>query len=215
MVFETPENFHPSNEPKNPSKEALFFLIKGNEVATISTDETINIPYFKQIENTDMNLISQHFLGMLGKTPCYTGEVAPENTISSKIHWFGLRALFGRLDDSIFSLAGRSLQIIDWDRSNLFCGRCGENTILGEKEKVRLCPKCQQRHYPKISPAVMALVGRGKDFLLARSPHFPPGMFSALAGFTEPGETLEQTIHREVLEEVGIKVGNIRYFSSQ
>lgn len=77
------------------------------------------------------------------------------------------------------------------------------------------CPSCRLTAYPRISPAVMVLVERGNDLLLARSPHFKPGVFSALAGFVEPGETLEQCAVREVREEVGIEITNLRYFKSQ
>ncbi|MCW5627168.1 MAG: NAD(+) diphosphatase, partial [Burkholderiales bacterium] len=79
----------------------------------------------------------------------------------------------------------------------------------------RTCPKCGQTHYPRLAPVAMALIRRGDELLLARSPHFPPGMFSALAGFVEPGESLEECLHREVLEEVGVRVTNLRYFESQ
>jgi NAD+ diphosphatase len=127
----------------------------------------------------------------------------------------GLRALFGAVDDALFALAGRAFQIMDWDRSHQFCGRCGTPTRHKANERARECPACGLTHYPRIAPAVMALVRRGDEILLARSPHFPPGMYSALAGFVEPGETLEQTLVREVKEEVGIDVANPRYFASQ
>jgi NAD+ diphosphatase len=129
--------------------------------------------------------------------------------------WAGLRSLFGAVDDMLFALVGRALQIMDWDRSHQYCGRCGTPTRLKAGERARECPGCAQVHYPRIAPAVMALVRRDDTLLLARSPHFPPGMHSALAGFVEPGESLEQCLAREVREEVGIEVTNLRYFSSQ
>jgi NAD+ diphosphatase len=131
------------------------------------------------------------------------------------MQWSGLRALFGAIDDSLFAIAGRAFQIVDWDRSHQFCGRCGTPTQIKSNERARECPNCKQVHYPRIAPAIMALVRRGSELLLARSPHFAPGMYSALAGFVEPGETLEQTLVREVREEVGIEVTNVRYFASQ
>jgi NAD+ diphosphatase len=129
--------------------------------------------------------------------------------------WAGLRSLFGALDDMLFALVGRAVQIMDWDRSHQYCGRCGTPTRVKPTERARECPSCGQSHYPRIAPAVMALVRRDDTLLLARSPHFPPGMHSALAGFVEPGESLEQCLVREVREEVGIEVANLRYFSSQ
>jgi NAD+ diphosphatase len=129
--------------------------------------------------------------------------------------WQGLRALFSQLDDSLYGLAGRAIQILDWDRTHQFCGACGEPTVARLDERARECSKCGHVGYPRIAPAVMALVRRQRELLLARSPHFPKGMYSALAGFVEPGESLEETLVREVREEVGIEIANVSYFSSQ
>jgi NAD+ diphosphatase len=129
--------------------------------------------------------------------------------------WTGLRALFSVLEDDHFALAGRAFQLIDWDRTHLFCGRCGTPTQPKPDERARACPACKLTAYPRVAPAIMALVRRDDEMLLARSPHFPPGMYSALAGFVEPGESLEQCLAREVEEEVGVQVDNIRYFTSQ
>jgi NAD+ diphosphatase len=129
--------------------------------------------------------------------------------------WEGLRTLFSVLDDAQFALAGRAVQLVDWDRTHQFCGRCGTATEAKRDERVRVCPSCKLSAYPRVAPAIMALVKRRNEILLARSPHFPPGMYSALAGFAEPGESLEQSLAREVEEEVGVRVNNIRYFASQ
>ena len=129
--------------------------------------------------------------------------------------WQGLRTLFSVLEDPQFALAGRALQLVDWDRSHQFCGRCGARTEAKRDERVRVCPACKLSAYPRVAPAVMALVRRGRELLLARGPHFPPGMYSALAGFVEPGESLEQCLAREVAEEVGVQISNTRYFASQ
>ncbi len=155
------------------------------------------------------------YLGTLAGRDCYSGECAPDVPPPDGYVWSGLRALFGLFDDAMFALAGRAVQIMDWDRSHQYCGRCGTPTLLKAGERARHCPHCGQIHYPRIAPAVMALVQRGDQLLLARSPHFAPGMYSALAGFVEPGESLEHCLMREVKEEVGVKVANLRYFASQ
>jgi NAD+ diphosphatase len=129
--------------------------------------------------------------------------------------WESLRALFSVLDDAHFALAGRAIQLLDWDRSHRYCGRCATPTEAKSGERARACPACGYAAYPRIAPAVMALVRREGEILLARGPHFPPGMYSALAGFVEAGETLEQCVAREVEEEVGVRVSRVRYFSSQ
>jgi len=123
--------------------------------------------------------------------------------------------LFSALDDAQFALAGRALQIVEWDRTHQFCGACAAATMARTSERSRECPGCGLVVYPRLAPAVMGLVRRERQLLLARSPRFPEGMYSALAGFVEPGETLEQCLEREVYEEAGIKVRNVRYFASQ
>ena len=126
-----------------------------------------------------------------------------------------MRALFGVLDDAQFALAGRALQIVDWDRTHQHCGKCGGPTVARLDERARECAGCGLAVFPRLAPAVMGLVRRGQELLLARSARFPEGLYSALAGFVEPGETLEQCLEREVYEEVEIRIRNVRYFASQ
>jgi NAD+ diphosphatase len=156
------------------------------------------------------------YLGRLGEAHCSAAEVADDAPAPQGFAWHGLRALFTVLEDAHFALAGRAVQLLEWDRTHQFCGRCGTPTAPRTTERSRECPACGLTAYPRVAPAIMALVRRLPDeILLARSPRFPPGMYSALAGFVEPGETLEQCLEREVLEEVGVHVANVRYFASQ
>ncbi len=126
-----------------------------------------------------------------------------------------LRSLFGILPDDQVAIAGRALQLLEWDRTHQFCGVCATPTLREAHERARRCPKCSLSAYPRISPAMMCLVTRGSEILLARNVNFPPGRFSALAGFLEAGESVEDAIHREVREEVGIQVNDLRYVASQ
>jgi NAD+ diphosphatase len=155
------------------------------------------------------------YLGRLGASDLWAAELPADAEAPGGLAWAGLRSLFSVLEDAHFALAGRALQLIDWDRSHQFCGRCGARTLPKSEERVRVCPACKLSAYPRVAPAVMALVRRGSQLLLARSPHFPAGMYSALAGFVEPGESLEQCLAREVEEEVGVQISNSRYFASQ
>jgi NAD+ diphosphatase len=155
------------------------------------------------------------YLGLLGAVQCWAAELPKDTEPPPGMSWEGLRTLFSVLDDAQFALAGRALQLVDWDRTHQFCGRCSSRTEPHAEERVRICPACKLSAYPRVAPAVMALVKREDEILLARSPHFPPGMYSALAGFVEPGESLEQCLAREVAEEVGVEVKNARYFASQ
>jgi NAD+ diphosphatase len=155
------------------------------------------------------------YLGSHQATQCWAAELPGEAEPPAGLSWQGLRALFSVLDDAHFALAGRALQLVEWDRNHQFCGRCGTRTEAHASERVRVCPACKLSAYPRVAPAVMALIKRERQLLLARSPHFPPGMYSALAGFVEPGESLEQCLAREVAEEVGVRIANPRYFASQ
>jgi NAD+ diphosphatase len=126
-----------------------------------------------------------------------------------------LRALYGRLAPALHEVAARAVQIVEWDRTHQFCGACGTPTVAAEHERSRQCPHCGLGQFPRLSPAIIVAVERGDEILLGRSAHFPPGIYSVLAGFVEPGESVEDAIRREVHEESGIVVDEIRYFGSQ
>lgn len=146
--------------------------------------------------------------------PCHAADVErfPELPGAEPVP---LRAVFGLFGAEAFALAGRATQLLDWQANHRFCGKCGTPSVRQEGEPAMRCPACGLLAYPRLSPAVMVLVRDGERLLLARSPHFKPGVFSALAGFVEPGETLEQCAVREVREEVGVDIVNLRYFASQ
>lgn len=153
-------------------------------------------------------------VGQLQGIACYAADVdalpeIPYGEASS------LRSIFQLAGDEAFALAGRATQLLDWRNHHRFCGKCGAETKMKADEYAMQCPACGLIAYPRISPAVMVLVRDGDRLLLARSPHFKPGVFSALAGFVEPGETLEACAAREVREEVGIEISGLRYFDSQ
>lgn len=155
---------------------------------------------------------TRHYLGRLGGLDCWTlglGET-PEG-------WrpVGLRQAMAQFPDVLAGLAGRAAQLLEWDRAHRFCGVCGTPTQLQPGERARRCPACGHLSYPRLSPSMMALVWREGEILLARSPRFAPGMYSALAGFVEAGESLEDCVHREVAEEVGVRLRGLRYWGSQ
>ena len=123
--------------------------------------------------------------------------------------------MFSGMDEGLFRMAGRAKQIVGWNATHRFCGRCRGKTAHLSGELARRCTRCGMLHYPRLSPAVIVLVRDGSRVLLARSPGFPAGMYSVLAGFVEPGESIEEAVEREVREEVGIEVTGVRYFGSQ
>lgn len=126
-----------------------------------------------------------------------------------------LMALHGRLDDARWALAGRAVQLVEWERTHRFCGRCATPTESAPGERARTCPSCGLLAFPRLAPAVITLIEREGEALLARGAAFPVPMYSCLAGFVEPGETLEEAVHREVHEEVGVRLSQVRYVASQ
>ena len=158
---------------------------------------------------------SAHFLGTLGDIACVAVNLDNDYQEPAGMGFTGLRALFPTLPAPLLALAGRAYQIVEWDRTHRFCGRCGTPTRDRSGERAKECPACGQIAYPRVSPAMMVLVTRGRELLLARANRFPTAMYSALAGFVEPGETIEDCIVREVREEVGVEVGRLEYFASQ
>ncbi|MBB3189065.1 NAD(+) diphosphatase [Halomonas cerina] len=129
--------------------------------------------------------------------------------------WPEGREWLARLPESWYPLVATALQVGAWWRNHRFCGRCGaQATRLGDEFAMH-CTRCGHRNYPRISPCIITLVTHGESLLLARSPRFPPGRYSTLAGFIEPGESVEEAVRREIHEEVGLTVGRLRYFGSQ
>lgn len=153
-------------------------------------------------------------VGELHGLPCHAADVEQFPEIPSG-EGAPLRAIFQLGGAKTFALAGRATQLLDWQKHHRFCGQCASQMLKKAGELSMQCPSCGLLAYPRISPAVMVLVRDRGKLLLARSPHFKPGVFSALAGFVEPGETLEECAIREVREEVGIEIANLRYFNSQ
>jgi len=123
--------------------------------------------------------------------------------------------LFTGMGHALAAVACRGYQIAEWARTHRFCGACSAPTQLLPGERCMKCPDCGHSAYPRISPAMMVLIRKGNSILLARNVAAPAGRYSALAGFLEAGESIEEAVHREVFEEVGLKVHNLRYFGSQ
>lgn len=162
----------------------------------------------------DIEIHAEHYLGTLGSRPCVavraTIRALPEGHLL-----VGLRELLGHVDQELFYLAGRAAQIIRWDLEHRFCGGCGKPTEQVAHERARTCGECGLTCYPRLSPSIIVLIHDGDRCLLARNANWPDGFYSTLAGFVEPGESLEQCLHREVGEEVGIRVRELRYLGSQ
>ncbi|NEQ50282.1 MAG: NAD(+) diphosphatase [Leptolyngbya sp. SIO3F4] len=218
--FGVPPEFVPSVNPAvAPDGPSWWFGFCGSRMLVIKPKDSenlqISVPQVNTLEELGVEIVRSQFLGTLNGCPCYGAELTVEPDLPTGLEIKPLRGLYGQLDDSLFAIAGRATQLVEWDRTHQYCGSCATPMEQSFEERVKHCPQCGLRQYPRLSPAVIMLVSRGSEVLLARAPRFREGMYSVLAGFVEPGESLEETVAREVREEVGIEIKDIRYFGSQ
>ena len=196
-----------------PGSPRDYYLFRGAEIL-MRFDEN---DQFEPVPDGDplidkLDQEKTHYLGELAGRHVFASEIS--NTgIEEKT--LGLRALFGRIDRLTFNVASRAVQVLNWHQSHQFCGRCGGRNIPHERDRAMVCRNCRLHVYPRLSPSIIVLVHREDEVLLARNHRFPEGMYSTLAGFVEPGETIEQTVHREVFEEVGLQVSPPQFKGSQ
>ncbi len=201
--------------PAERTEPAWWFAFQENKLLVYPGSDSVSIPCLVDFSELGLIASSHHYLGHLDNRDCYAVELADGTTLPPGMALEGLRQIYGRLDEALFWVATRAVQIVDWDRTHLFCGRCATPLRTKRAERAKECPICGQLHFPRLAPAIIVLVERGGQLLLARSRHFLSGMYSVLAGFVEPGESLEEAVIREVKEEVGIDVKDIKYFGSQ
>jgi NAD+ diphosphatase len=155
------------------------------------------------------------YIGDMDGIPCYAGNLPREDGVPTPYKIEALRPLYGKLPQDFTRTARFAVHLMHWDRNTRFCGVCGSATQDKAEERAKVCPSCKTLFYPRIAPAVIVAILDGKKILLAHNKRFTAPIYSLIAGFIEIGETAEQCIEREIMEEVGLKVKNIRYFSSQ
>lgn len=203
------------NPPLEKGERAWWFVFMSNQMMLMEEGETPSVPLIKDLGTLGLAPISEWYLGTLAGRQCYCAEVPENSKLPDGFVLRGLRYLYGRLAESLHKVAMKASHMIEWDRTSRYCGRCGTEMAHAKGMNAKECPGCGYLSFPRISPAVIVLVERDNKVLLARVKRFTSELYSVIAGFVEPGETLEETVEREVEEEVGIKVRNIRYFGSQ
>lgn len=210
---DSPFRFVPHHKaPEDPGEDPIVFAVRGREVLVTAE---FSLPGIAHIDEHGFEAIRRQYLGHLDGRHCFSAELPEEAEEKGGLRFANLHMLYQSLDELTHAIAGRAIQIVEWDRTHQFCGACAEPTVVSENDRSRMCPKCQVPMYPRLSPAMIVAVERGDEILLGRSPHFPPGIMSVLAGFVEPGESAEDAVRREVFEETSILVKNVEYYSSQ
>lgn len=202
--------------------DSLLILFAGNELITDTSAEPLHpaagmLSFWQKERN--LPDIEWRYITHRDGVPVYCArsvewqdwpEAFPEQFMR-----YGFRALLPQLDQSDFELIASGSQLLTWEQDHNFCSRCGHKSRMHPVENAMCCDSCGYRQYPRINPCIIALITQGDQVLLARNANFKPGYFSCIAGFIEPGESVEQAVQREIFEEVGVSVKNIRYQSSQ
>ncbi len=213
-MLRTPSSFTPlmapSGAPATP--EPLSFVFHRGKL--LVHQENLSLPTADLLAQLGVSP-RLHAVGMFGERYCQAAWCDEEALPTDDYAWRSMRTLFGELSDDMMSVAGRASQIAEWARTHRYCGVCATPMQLATGERCFTCPACGMLAYPRISPAMMVLIRKGDHVLLALHTQSPSKRFTPLAGFLEAGESIEEAVHREVYEEVGLRVHNLQYFSSQ
>ena len=210
------KRYIPAIVPQNDKAAFEWLFVFNSTKMLIKTERgSLTIPTSKNFNGTELVFVFKQYIGEVEGNPSYCLEVADTFVPPAGMIFTDLRSLLGQLEEDLFLLAGRAFQIVNWNRMHKFCGKCGSPTEALENELAKKCPSCGSVFYPRISPAVIVAVVRGDEILLAHNKNFRPNWYSVIAGFMEPGETFEDCVARELMEEVGIRVKNIKYFDCQ
>lgn len=202
--------------PENiENQKAYWFVFSQNRLLVKDNPGSVSIPYATNLQEINLTPVRIQYLGTLDDSPCYSAEIDISLEPPANYRLCELRSLYGLVDEELYLLAGKAYQIVSWDQTHQFCGRCGSKTEDQAGERAKICPKCGFMSFTRISPAVITAVIKEDKILLAHARAFKGNMYSLIAGFLEPGETLEEGVQREIMEEVGLRVKNIRYYKSQ
>ena len=201
--------------PYHPNKPALWFIFEKSKLLVKPSESGCTLAHPDAFDENGFNPEDRIYLGSLQGRPCFAVRLNREVPLPANHEWVDLRSLVGLISEELFWTAGRANHLLDWDLNHRYCGRCGRPTRDMPDERAKICPDCGLVNYPRLSPAIIVAVIRNDRILLARNKRFKAPFHSVLAGFVEPGETLEECVQREIGEEVGLAVKNIRYFGSQ
>ncbi len=185
-----------------PENNDYLFVFNENRQLYLDSDKQLP----ENLDNFDVNFCL--YIGI------YNGRKSFVVNVNGGESFYDLREVY-EFDHDLYHIAGKAVLVNDWHMSHRFCGRCGTKTQLDEKDMMLKCPECGQNHYPRIAPAIIVAIRKANELLMAKHSYHDNIRYALIAGFVEPGEAIEEAVHREVLEEVGIKIRNLKYMKSQ
>ncbi len=196
------------------AKDALYFIFKGELLFVKKSQNKVSIP--STISKLNISEKDLCFIGNIGPKACYAGIQDPGPDSIDPSNYTYLLPLFGHVEDSHFAAGCYAYHFLKWNSNSRYCGSCGSKTEFMDEERGKKCKSCGRIIYPVISPCIIvAVIKDGKSILLGKINRPGVDLYSVLAGFVEMGETLEECVHREVFEEAGIQIENLKYFGSQ
>ncbi len=205
-------SFRPAVDDSRPARYLIFHQ---RRVFLNCASGEYTLPLEADIRSLQIPVQEFLYFGEFDGHPCFCMEREVEDTLPG-FTLLPVRELVTLTGDAaLFQIVGTAMHLAYWNRMNRFCGCCGSRTADKSDERAKLCPSCGAVVYPRISPATITAIVKDDEILLAHNSNFKAGMYSIIAGFVEPGESLEECVRREVYEETGIQIKNIRYFGSQ
>lgn len=193
-------------EDYNTENEAYYFIFNNKRELYL---EDNSIPLVKKDEIEDLKLDFKLYIGTYNQK-----EVIVSNTNIETENFHKLPQIYD-INHETYQIATRAVLVRDWYKSHQYCGGCGEKTVLDKKDMMLICPECGQMHYPRIAPAIIVTINKSNQLLMAKHSYHKNFNYALIAGFVEPGESIEEAVKREVKEEVGIEIKNIKYLKSQ
>jgi NAD+ diphosphatase len=203
--------------PSGYDGEISWFVFRGHDLVVRDPNDGsfVEVPVARQLSELGVTAIRSQVLGHFDGRPACCVEIDASTELPPGFVAYSLRRLFGRMEQAVFDVAGTAYQVQYWDKTHQVCAACASVLEYRSGSRSKQCVTCKIEYFPRVAPAMIVLVEDGDMLLMARHSQLPPGMYALVAGFVEPGETLEECVAREVLEETGIEVDDIRYFASQ
>jgi NAD+ diphosphatase len=206
-------DFQIATPDQDPGGNGVWLLLYGMNLLTVEGAEGAQLPEGESPLLTSK--LPPIYIGQWQDRPCRLLPVPPDTELLPQLYKQHLRAVEPKVPLPMLSLAGVGQMILHWEQTSRYCGKCGEKMIRLSGEWGKECRSCNTHHFPRIHPCVIGLVIKGDEVLLARKSEWADGRYGLVAGFVEFGECLEEAMAREVLEETGIEISNIRYLGSQ
>ncbi|WP_455786528.1 NAD(+) diphosphatase [Parabacteroides goldsteinii] len=188
-----------------------WFIFFNDQLLLQKKGETYTIPYSINPPVPVKNVLE---VNLLEDMPACTASVDTPLEETAEYLPMGLRASYDYLDPVLHKIAGKAYELIYWDQHSRFCPSCGTKTVM-QTTISKQCPNCKYEIYPVVSPAILVLIRKGDAILLVHARNFRGSFYGLVAGFLETGETLEECVRREVMEETGLEINNITYFGNQ